>query len=482
MIMLIEKEVIGPGKYWYIDQQTGEARVWDVKPETVKQLHKDGTDMIAAGLAIPVPFEHDFEAHPMTPKQKLLNNAGEVKGYAIKDVKDERTGKLRKGVLFSSVDIQDDDAKKKIGKSVRWTSPWITSFVDGNGRKWENVIGHLALTTRPRVVEQNSFPSIAAALSVGALHTPGKDGFCVSNAARLVVRKKDKTLHPRFPMAFSMYSGVPLAESPIDELDDDGEELPLDDEPDSPDMDGLMNPLQDNTGDVKMEELLCDLLSALGVQMPENVSEAEFKRALYEATMNKVKELTSKGQTPTPNEPTKSPSGDNPLTGQIQQEQQPMYMSLEEINTIPDATMKKIALSMYNENVKLRTEIAAGKKATEALNAVKLKEEDGKRRYRVMTLSKVIPTAKADLEAMLALPSMALSLGEGGVVIDPMAQTLSLLEKSVDRIPTLLRTDMAALSVAAQPTDENALTDERISELADDLTRRMGYQPATKAS
>ena len=38
-----------------------------------------------------------------------------------------------------------------------------------------------------------------------------------------------------------------------------------------------------------MEELLCDLLSALGVQMPENVGEAEFKRALYEATMSKVK-------------------------------------------------------------------------------------------------------------------------------------------------------------------------------------------------
>ena len=132
--MLIEKEVISPGQYWYIDEKTGIPRKWSVTADTVKQLHKDGNEMIALGLPVPVPFEHDFQAHPMTPKDKLLNNAGEVKEY-----------RLNGDTLRAVVDVQDEDARKKVGKSIRWTSPWISSFTDGNGRQWNNVIAHLAL-------------------------------------------------------------------------------------------------------------------------------------------------------------------------------------------------------------------------------------------------------------------------------------------------------------------------------------------------
>ena len=159
-----------------------------------------------------------------------------------------------------------------------------------------------------------------------------------------------------------------------------------------------------------------------------------------------------------------------------------MFMSLEDIEKINDPTMKTIALSMYNENVKLRAEVDAGAKTANSLRDAKLKEEIAKRNTRVAMLGKLSPRVKADLEAMLALPSMALSMGDAGEVIDPMGQTLAVLEKGLSDMPRLLTTDMAALSVQSQPQDADMLSDERASQIADSLARQMGCPPEKKAS
>lgn len=159
-----------------------------------------------------------------------------------------------------------------------------------------------------------------------------------------------------------------------------------------------------------------------------------------------------------------------------------MYMSLEDINKITDKTMKSIAMSMYNENVKLRQELDANTKATASIRDAKLKEENAKRATRVAMLGKLSPSAKADLDAMLALPAMALSMGEGGVVVDPMAATLAVLEKGLADMPRLLTTDHSALSVQPQPTDANELTSEQEDAIADGLAQKMGCPPQRKAS
>ena len=516
--MLIEKEIIGPGTYWYADT-AGLPRKFVATPEFTKYLHDQGNNMLSLGLTVPVPFEHDFDAHPMTPKDKLLNNAGEVKEYRLKD-----------NVLFGVVDVQDPDAKRKIGHSIRWTSPWINSFTDGDGRKWNNVISHLALTTRPRITKQAPFSSIPAALSIatdtsldigtGANLGSGeaRDGFFLSKAGKLVKSKKNNQLRPQYPMAFSIWAGgIKLsdddmpppkdkkskkpkkdgasgdssnlatddADSETDDLDAAGDVDTPDSNTDS-DIGGLMNPLQDSIGDVKMEELLCDLLTALGIQMPDNVGESEFKRALYEAAMTKIKELSAKGQSAGDANAaasaanTTSPAGGAQQNPIIQQEQQPMYMSLEEINKISDTTMKSIALSMYNENVKLRAEADTDRKKLNSLNDAKLKEENSKRQARVQMLGKLSPKVKVDLESMLALPTMALAMGEGGEVIDPMAHTLSVLEKGLADMPRLLITDSAALSMHPQPTDDE-MSQETIDKTADNFARMMGCPPEQKA-
>ena len=498
--MLVVKEIVSPGTYWYTDESTGIPRKLDVTPELTKYWHEQGSAMLSAGLTVPVPFEHDFNAHPMTPKEKLLNNAGEVKEYRLKG-----------DTLFGVIDIQDPDAKRKIGHSIRWTSPWINSFSDGDGKKWNNVISHLALTTRPRIMKQAPFSGIAAALSIATEVVAdigphnllgGRSGICISRAGRLVHRKSDKQLRPQYPLAFSIFSGgIKLAEDEDTKpLTDEGDEAPPKkpkakgkppkegEPPETPETDNEeegneLEPFKDPSGDVAMEELLADLLGALDIHVEKSGSPDQFKRALYNAAMTKIHELTGKargeesGLGDTLNQPPGGPGNQTPPNPLVQQEQQPMYMSLEEINKIPDTTMKTIALSMYNENVKLRSEMDSDRKRLNSLNDAKLKEENAKRSTRVQMLSKLSPRVKADLDAMIALPAMALSMGEGGVVVDPMAQTLSVLEKGLSDMPTLLRTDSASLSVQQHPTDEDMLTQEAADEISDRMARKMGAAP-----
>lgn len=157
-----------------------------------------------------------------------------------------------------------------------------------------------------------------------------------------------------------------------------------------------------------------------------------------------------------------------------------MYMSLDDINKLPDP-MKGVALAMYAENQKLRGELDANTKTTASLRDAKLKEEDAKRRGRIAILSKLSPRVKSDLEAMVATPSMALSMGDGGAVVDPMALTLAVLEKGLADIPRLLTLEQSALSVIPHPTDASEMTDAQTDELADSLARSMGCPPVKKA-
>lgn len=526
--MLIEKEVIAPGTYWYLDQKTSVPHKWVVTPETTKHLQEQGNKMVALGLPIPIPFEHDFQAHPMTPAEQLKSNAGQVKEYRIRDAKDPVTKEMRKDVLFSICDIQDPDAVKKIPKSIRWTSPWVTSFVDGDGRAWNNVIAHLALTARPRVTKQSPFPSIAAAMAF-ALTTPNdvidltkpgpEKGFVVSKAARLI--EKNKKFEPEYPMAFSMLAGgIALADDPASDIgkgkkektkpkeeggggdtpppkkkskEEGGSNGPPDDDGDEGGENGGgevdvpegMSEFSDKAGDVAMEEVLADLLGALGIHLEGTVGETQFKRALYNAAMTKIHELTGKAQgDPMADTTTQPPPGQgaggappNPL---IKQEQPPMYMSLDDINKIPDQLTKGVMLSMYNDNVKLRNEADADRKTTASLRDAKLKDENAKRTSRINLIGKMSPRVKADLDAMLALPSMALSMGDGGTVVDPMAQTLMVLEKGLADMPRLLTTPSDQVIAMAQPTDADALTEQRADEIADSLARQMGCPPVQK--
>lgn len=525
---LVRKEIIRPGTYWYQDQKTGKPRKLTVTPEQVKYWHEQGTAMLSTGLTVPVPFEHDFDAHPMSPADKLKNNAGWVKQYELGSVTDPKTKKKIDNVLFGVCDIQNEDTYKSLPKTVRWTSPWINSFVDGKGKQWNNVISHLALTTRPRIVDQEPFGSVAAALSLAeAVPAPrGRDvSFCLSTAHLLI--DNNKVLTPRYPLAFSLTTGIALADDmppmkkgkqpPIDPKQaadpKAGTTMPDDDDTDddddnlddllggapggSPDGSGMPQPMSGPNGDVGMEELLCDLLQALGVPMPDESNEQEFQRHLYEAAMSKIKELAAKGNqpppTPNPNlpkpgaTPGKPPQQPNPLINQVQQEQQPMYMSteqhtmaslsLDDINKIEDTTMRTFALSMYTEMEQLKAKAATAEATTEALRNRDLANATKKRADRVAILKRMAPKAGEHLDSMLSLQSMALSMDQSGQIIDPMKATLDTLEAGLANMPRMLTTDHTQLSIVPHPTDADALSAEGEKELVDNMSRMMGVNP-----
>lgn len=514
---LIEKEIIAPGSYFYVEEKTGLPRRLDVTPDLTKYWRDQGKEMLSAGLTIPVPYEHDFNLHPMTPKDKLLNNAGWAADYKVKDAPDGR-----KDVLYSVLDVQDEEVAKKLPNTIRYTSPWINSFTDGNGRHWRNVISHIALTTRPRVTKQAPFGSIAAALSmadtVSTLEPHQRllfpeGGACLSRAGRVVQRKADKRLFAVYPMAFSLFTGAALGsddvppkkakgstkppvkeggakpgeppakgESEYEEPSgsSDSSEVPGAADKGAGDVD--LPPLGEKAGDVSMEEVLCDLLRALGVDCQHDGNEEQFKRNLYMAAMKKVHDLTNKGMNPDQPQPGQVNKG-NPPGNQpnpiITQEQQPMYMalSLEDINKLEDPNLKAVALSMYTEREVM-------KKKIEGLEAQTLKQAGEVRAARVARLSAVSPKVKADLDALLAQPSMALSMGDGGVVVDPMEQTLKILETglgALTALPALLTTPAAALAVAPHPTDDaNELSQEQIDAIIEQQVRNMGAVPEQK--
>ena len=202
LIMHVEKEVIRPGEYYYKDQSTGLPCKLKVTPEMTKYWCEQGNKMLSDGLTVPVPLEHDFNAHPMTAAEKLKANAGWVTKY-----------ELRGDRLYTSLDIQDEEVHNKLPTTIKWTSPWINSFTDGNGKEWKNVISHLALTARPRIIEQEPFKSVAMALSdaidVTANDTTEK-GFYLSRSLELT-RDDDGNTLPKYPIAFSLATGIPMA-------------------------------------------------------------------------------------------------------------------------------------------------------------------------------------------------------------------------------------------------------------------------------
>src|SRR5262245_5993830 len=63
------------------------------------------------------------------------------------------------------------------------------------------------------------------------------------------------------------------------------------------DLDGDQpHPIQGEDGEMNMERVLADLLACLGVHLPANLDEPEFKRQLATECLKKVGELTRTGQ------------------------------------------------------------------------------------------------------------------------------------------------------------------------------------------
>ena len=501
-VPIVKKEIARVGSNCYIDPQTGLPRVIHFSPAGLKHLHDSGLDMLSAGLSVPVPLEHQPEAKPLTAAEKaakqLLNNAGWVAGYELGKVKDESGQEI--DALFGNLDIQDPEVAKKLPATIKWTSPWITSFVDGAGKERKGVIGHVALTTRPRITKQQPFQGVAAALSLVAATKPVEftpdllaqgQGMPLSRAGLL--KGEGATLAAAYPMAFSLWSGIALAEGelppkPGKEKTQPSKPPPKPDEkpeatPPSPTpavgQDGmpLEKSLVDPDGDISVHDVLCDLLSAIGIEMPEGTDSNNFEERLYKAAMEGMK---NKGQGATmadpPNQGNQPPGGmnkNNLPPNPIIQEQPPMYMSLEEVQKITDPVLKQVALSLY----KSQEEMKKHQERTQALEKNAIEAAGRTRQGRIDRLARVLDKAQITQLTQMAT-GMAFSLGADGKVADPLSITLDLLEgaaRKAQDIPALLKNPVASFDIQAQPTEYagGAISEERANQVADEMLARL---------
>lgn len=485
------KEIIRPGTYWHISRTTGKPEKLPVDAEYCRYLCDQGTAMLAAGLSIPVPLEHDTTCRAMNSADKaaadLKNNVGWVDSFQMCGDR-----------LFAHLDVQDAATYKKLPRTIKFTSPWLNSFTDGNGKEWNGVISHVALTSRPRITQQEPFANFAAALSMasdGVLDKKLADpGIFISRAGLL--DKEGNGFKPRYSAAFSVLMGPDFPPKKDDKAPPKKEgapdakgvpskegEKPKPGEGDAPAKigaegeNGVVEGLEEE--ELDLAEIMCDLLSAMaGIDLPEDTNEENCLQNVLRALMDHAK-TTGKLKigdepAPTPTKPGMGQAPSQPRSNPVLQEQAPMYMtlSLEDIQKITDPKEKSIAEAFMS----LRNERDTDRKKHEALSANRLADFKKQRDQRIEKLCKRRPMLTDDLLAMSADAGFALSLADDGNVIDPMNKALAMLEKGLVDLPSMLLGQPSNYQEVAHPVEPGTMSKERVIEVTKELAKTMGVE------
>ncbi len=481
--MKVAKETMRPGTYTYLNE-TGMPERLTVTEATIKHFHDQGSAMLADGLSIPVPLEHQLDAKVQTASERaahqLMNNAGFVDKFEIRKVKHEETG-VPEDRLYNILDIPDKKILEKLPTTIRSVSPWINSFTDGNGKRWDGVISHVALTTRPRIARQEPFAANTSSMLslVGSLQDKNfaadKVGKGIELSSAGLLRKVGAAFKPLFPIAFSMMNGIKLSKEIIEEIEEDegnpkkpkesegkkpdgeeGEGDPPVDQFSGEDTAGMM---EEEAGDVSFEELIPHLLEMHGISVPAGGKGKEFLQALVQGLLASAKQLSSQDDAGNVLDPaaTTDPLAAKPKPpGPVIQEPQQMYMSLtaEQVKKITDPEKRQMAEAFLS----LQTE-------TSALRKNKIDEATAIRQKRIEKLSRRLPASSRDkLLQMMAGSGAQLSLGSDGVVTDPMQTVLEVFESGIPDLPSML-VNGVKLSEEPQPSD-GTISDQRAEEIA----------------
>lgn len=142
----LKAQVLAPGER-LVPTANGRRRV-TFTPEYVRAQVERNNAMLAAKIPVPASWEHRSDAKPGSSSPDDMASArakgvaGHVEQYTLED-----------GKAFVVLDIPDE-ADSKQAKTVRFVSPRIDRFVDGNGKDWGEVFTHVAITPKPVQHEQ----------------------------------------------------------------------------------------------------------------------------------------------------------------------------------------------------------------------------------------------------------------------------------------------------------------------------------------
>jgi hypothetical protein len=144
-------QALTPGRKLVPTEDGGRAWI-DFSPEYVAATIDRTNKMLRAGIPVPVSWGHRSDAKPGSISADDWQSAKEkgVAGYAL-------SCDIKGGPGFADIEIPDD-ADGRQAEKVRFCSPEIDDFTDGNGKHWGEVFTHIALTPRP---VQHDQPPIA---------------------------------------------------------------------------------------------------------------------------------------------------------------------------------------------------------------------------------------------------------------------------------------------------------------------------------
>ncbi len=164
---VFKKDIIGPGT-WLATDTTGKPLVVESTPERVRHWCQQAQAMLASGITVPLTWEHpdtDSEFHPASLNDQERWRSKLTAGYATRFYTEGDT-------LFADFEVPLEEDFKRIGTTVKRVSPGLTpGFTDGDGHQWQDIVAHVALTTKPIIRQQGDFvrtdlpPSRAVALS-----------------------------------------------------------------------------------------------------------------------------------------------------------------------------------------------------------------------------------------------------------------------------------------------------------------------------
>lgn len=132
-----------------IGQSNGKTIYRDFTADDCRRYAELGNQMLSSRIAVPVCWNHRDDAKPtqLSSDDAKSELARGTAGYV------ERYVQVADGRVMAEAEIPDDQDANR-AKIVRFASPEIERFIDGNGRDWGEVITHLALTPRPRQHDQ----------------------------------------------------------------------------------------------------------------------------------------------------------------------------------------------------------------------------------------------------------------------------------------------------------------------------------------
>lgn len=186
----IWKETLAPGVYL---TPTG---IFAPTPADIDFFCNQGNAMVAAGLQIPIPEEHQDGALPMSAGEWA--DAAKAKADSVKYNRGFIRGfrKNHRGNLETLHDIPDPETFRRLCTEIQFVSPEIRRRVDRTGKDWGRVITHVCLTPMPIWHEQHPFDPKDI--------VPGGDGFSLEPVGKPVKL-------PGAPVRLSAYA----SEAPI---------------------------------------------------------------------------------------------------------------------------------------------------------------------------------------------------------------------------------------------------------------------------